>query len=446
MISKSIDIQKYRRDYVDTLSEEERQAIRQSHVERMQQGADIWNTWAKQVLAAIEQTYPTNATEAEKLAIRNQYQINFSGVNFVKLTSFSHFICPIKINFTQSCFHDSTSFSCTTFLSDADFYLAEFKSGYLFFGDVTFLGKVNFQEVKFQKDIKEVSFIRCKFKNSTNFTRVTCLSPISFKKAEFFCYSIFYRAKFDTLVNFDSSTFHSLLNFTDAYFKENVLLFNVTFLHTSLAIPCDFRQTYFYLPPLIDDFPSNLAQFIKANKRIKRNKNFYKNCEACFRALKQLAEKNNNHQKTLEFYGCELYCQRRAGGGLRNPKNWANYLYGLSSHYGLSLIRPAVLWFVVMFSSIYIQAHYEDRVSCCPETIYISWERLGFYAAPSMPPFVGKPLYQKEVRHRLYPADKTKPAGQLSTANRVIRTIQTLVTFISLFLIGLALRNRFKIG
>ncbi len=454
MISKSIDIQKYRRDYVDTLSKEERQAIRQDHLERMQQGADIWNTWAKQVLAAIEQTYP-NATEEEKLVKCRQYQIDFSGVTFNKKADFSGFIFPIEINFTNATFGEA-HFIGATFSKRACFYKVKFL-GETRFHKANFFELADLEKVKFHKytEFSEVTFHdmavfqNSEFNHKVNFSNVVFHHKADFRQVIFSSPEVsFWEASFHKTLDFRNVKFNSgfvELLFLGAQFQQQSLFVDVKFDDATTAIPCDFRQTDFYLPPLVDDFPSDLSQFIKANKSIKRDKYFYKVCEAKFRALKQLAEKNNNHQKTLEFYGCELYCQRRASGGLRNPTNWANYLYGWFSGYGLSLLYPFILWLMVMCIAIGAQALNDGKTSFSFTTA--GWERVGFYIAPSMPPFVGKPLYQKEVRHRLYENKVDKDLnGQLPTFNRVVRFFQGLVTFITIFLFGLALRNRFKIG
>ncbi|PID65737.1 MAG: hypothetical protein CR975_05970 [Gammaproteobacteria bacterium] len=507
MSSEPIDIEKYHRDYIDTLSEEERQAIRQSHVERIKQGREVWNAWAKQVLAAIEQTYPKNATEAEKLTIRNQYEIDFSWVEFEGLVNFSGFIFPIAVNFTKASFSGEADFewatfsdmaifwettfsgeayfSEVTFSGKADFSEATFSdranfnkatfSGEAYFNEATFPGKAYFRNTSFSDDADfgwatfseravfgdaifsdEADFGWTTFSNEANFRKTTFSDKANFRKITFSDKADFSETTFSGKAYFGQVIFSNMADFSEAafsgeevaflgtQFQQQSLFIDLQFSKAAKATPCDFRQTHFYLPPSVDDFPSDISQFINANKNIKRDKEFYKACEAKFRTLKQLAERNNHHQKTLEFYGCELYCQRQASGGWRKPKNWVSYFYGLLSGYGLSLLRPFILWLVVMCIGIGAQALNDGKTSFSFTTA--GWERASFYIAPSMPPFVGKPLYQKEVRHRLYPADQTKPAGQLPTANRFIRTIQTLMTFIALFLFGLALRNRFKIG
>ncbi len=397
MTDEPIDIQQYHIDYARKLPKGKRQAIRQSHFDRMQQGNTVWNAWAEQVLAAIEKTYPANASEAEKLAIRNQYQIDFSGFDFKKYANFQNFIFPISTSFFQATFPGETYFLETIFSGKADFRETIFSDGADFWR-VTFSGKADF-----------------------------------------------FGSTFSDKAYFEETTFSGeSISFLGAQFQQQILFLDLQFTDTAKAIPCDFRQVDFHLPPLMDSFPSDLSKFIQTNTGKKRDKDFYQDCEAKFRALKQLAEGNNHHQKALEFYGCELYCQRRATNGARNPKNWASYFYGWLSDYGLSLLRPFILWLAVMLGGIGLQAINDGKISFSP-TVSVNCERVIFYAVPSMPPFVSKPLYQKEVRHRLYPKDAEKPAGQLPPFNRGVRFFQTLTTFIALFLLGLALRNRFKI-
>ncbi len=430
MTDEPINIQQFHRDYIETLSRKERQAIRQSHLKRMRQGRKIWNAWAEQVLEAIEKTYPENASEAEKLAIRNQYQIDFSKVEFKEDVDFFYFIFPIAVDFSRATFSGEANFKVATFSGEANFKVATF-SGEANFKVATFSGKANFMLARFSSNAR---FFGVTFSGEANFRVATFSGEANFEEVTFSCEANFLRAIFSG----------EMVSFLGAEFQRQSLFIGVQFADTAKAIPCDFRQVDFHLPPLVDSFPSNLSQFIDANINKQRDQGFYQDCEAKFRALKQLAEGNNNHQKALEFYSCELYCQRHATGGLRNLKNWASYFYGWLSGYGLSLLRPFILWLAVILGGIVLQACNDNKISLSP-TASVNWERVFFYAAPSMSALVSKPLYQKEVRHRLYPEDTEKTAGQLPPFNRVVRFFQTLLTFVALFLVGLALRNRFKI-
>lgn len=490
-LNETIDIQQYHKEHIETLSEEENQAIRETHVERAKQGHKVWNAWAEQVLIEIEKTYPKNADEEEKLAIRNQYFIDFTWIDFNREMDFSFFNFPINVNFRyatfsgytkfwqarfsgnadfrETKFSDAADFRRVTFSGDVNFWLAEF-SGNADFGLVRFSGVADFSSVPF---LDGTDFGEAIFSSGANFRGVKFSYSATFDEVTFSDDADFRRVTFSSGVNFRQATFtqdanfkwckfigkHQNITFLGAEFKQQSFFIDTQFSETAQVMPCDFRQTYFHLPPLVTDFPSDVSIFIQANKDKQRDDNFYKDCEARFRELKKLAEGNNNYQKSLEFYGCELYCQRRASGGGRNLKNWASCLYGLLSGYGLSLLRPTLLWLVVMLGSMGLQACFDDKLSFSP-TATINIERVGFYLSPSLPPFINKPLYQKEVRHRLYvnpqgeklkqlcdnSKDKEECKGQLPTCNRVIRFFQALFSFVLMFLFGLALRNRFKIS
>ncbi len=427
--SEEINLDLYNNSYLNDLPKAEQEAIRQSNVDRAQKGVAVWNAWAKNVLAELEKTYPENASEEQKLEIRNQYTIDFRSYEFDENINFSYFIFPLSIDFREA-----------QFSGDADFYKAQF-SGSAKFTDAQFSGDAIFWEAQFSGDAR---FYKAPFSGDAIFWEAQFSGDAIFWEAQFSGDAFFTGAQFSGGTFFTKANFLGNTIFLGAQFKQQSLFINLKFNDKSHAPPTDFRQTDFNRPPLVTDFPSELSQFITANKNRERDRGFYKDCEDKFRELKKLAEGNNNHQKSLEFYACELYCQRRTTGGLRNPKNWVSYLYGLFSGYGLSLWRPTILWFVVMLLGFVSQAVLDEKtsISFSPAAI----ERAAFYISPSIPPFVNTPLYQKEVRHRLYPNKDKQYQGQLPMRNRLIRFMQTLVTFVSLFFIGLALRNRFKIG
>ncbi|MBS9777372.1 MAG: pentapeptide repeat-containing protein [Gammaproteobacteria bacterium] len=467
---ENVNILFYHEDF-KLLSNDGKAYIRQSHVNRAKQGKDVWNVWADDVLAELEKIYPENASEEEKLHVKDHYLIDFSNTVFDENITFSRYYFHFSVsfdfckflkesNFIGAKFSNQASFQNVNFYGDALFEETEFYADALF-TDIEFHGEVYFVNSKFHGS-EAVYFSKIKIKKGINFSGSILYSRFFFRKINCEGNAYFYGAHFHNYVEFESSLFLCSLNFSQAIF-ENVTAFerndftlDLDFTHANFkksvvfdgcdfsSFPCDFRMTCFNQTPLIDNLNSNLYDFISTDKSTLSDYKLYESCEIKFRLLKQLAEKNNNHQKSLEFYACELYCQRRATGGLSNPKNWASYLYGLLSGYGLSLLRPVIMWLVFMMFGFISQALVDDRLSAYSYNVGV--ERAAFYISPSIPPFIATPLYQKEVRHRLYPNKDKKYQGQLPMTNRFIRFLQTLFTFVSLFLFGLALRNRFKIG
>ncbi|XWW59144.1 pentapeptide repeat-containing protein [Psychrobacter sp. HD31] len=415
-----VDLQRYKVDVERTA--EERKAIQQEHLERIEQGNEIWNAWATEVEKELEKRYLRNATTERKRKIRNQYQIDLSEMVFVQSVSFMGFNFPLEVNFQLARFESTANFVSTTFESKANFQLARFKSQ-ANFGSSTFESEANFVSTTFES---EAVFFSATFKLSAFYLRTKFN-----KQANFF------GAKFDgekpQTVLFLGARFENSALFNDMEFSKNAVL------------PVDFRQTHFNNIPLVESLPSDVVILQKKAKQF--GVTDFSKYESQFRTLKRLAEANNNHQKALEFYACELYCQRQANNGLKNIKNWAGFLYGLSSNYGLSLLRPFCFWLAIMCGGAIGQAWVDNKITFT-QPYSFNAERAAFYAAPSLPPFIQNAHYQKEVRQRLYPANnnnKVDAKGKLPMPIRIIRGVQTFFTFIAIFLFGLALRNRFKI-
>ena len=461
---EKIDIKKYRINYLKKLPKEKREKETQKHIDRAVLGVVEWNDWAyrveKEIKKRIKQMYPEGASEEEKLLIRNQYQIDFTAGqtaneedNTLDVVDFKGFNFPIRVDFSYVTFSDKAHFSYATFFSWAIFLGA------------TFSGKAVFLNAKF---FAEAFFAGATFSGQVDFNHAT------FSDAVFFGGVIFNEEHQD--ISFAGAQFEKQSLFADVKFEapkskdtKNKALF---------SIPVDFRQAYFQSTPLVDGFPSDLSQFIKANKDtesqfIKADKDkdkkaeqstelikyFYTESESKFRRLKRLAEADNNHLKAAGFYACELYCQRRANHWL-NWRNYSNYIYSWFSGYGLSFVKPFCIWLVILVVAVVGQARVDKEITFKEitfkppsEVIEIiksvaTDERTGFYIAPSFSPISSiNWKYQSEVRKRLYPKNEAEnlAKGQMSTGIKIIRFLQSILSMVMLFLMLLALRNRFKI-
>lgn len=167
-----------------------------------------------------------------------------------------------------------------------------------------------------------------------------------------------------------------------------------------------------------------------------------------YRRLKQLAAETKDHESELEFFCLELKAKRfyETGSVLPILLNW---LYELVSNFGRDVWRPFACWLgLTILSMVLIGAVLLPRplLSCtCPgepgrAEAYSSVVRMAF--TNSLALISGDKLTIRQRALTCLYGEKTGPTllGELGI------TLQSLASLILFFLIGLALRNRFRIG
>ncbi len=168
-----------------------------------------------------------------------------------------------------------------------------------------------------------------------------------------------------------------------------------------------------------------------------------------YRKLKELAIAAHDRQKELEFHGYELKAMR--GVETTGFPLFLNYLYGGFSNFGQSVFRPFWILLIAWTIGFVSVLSYHGTLSEDP-AIKQLWSdnreevllNAAKFSALTSIPFIS--LTRKE-RTRLYGSTFTnKERGVPPFWARLTITFQQILSIISLFLIGLALRNRFKIG
>ena len=151
-----------------------------------------------------------------------------------------------------------------------------------------------------------------------------------------------------------------------------------------------------------------------------------------YERLKQEMERLKKHEDEQRFFRKELRAHRallRPGSG-----DWSlNFLYQVSSNYGQSVMLP-LMWLFVLFAmgSVFYAMHTKTLSSTA-----FSLEAIPHAAALSFAnliPFV-------PITHEIISANTI--AG-LSRTEKIIGVLQTLLGTPLIFLLGLALRNRFR--
>ncbi len=158
------------------------------------------------------------------------------------------------------------------------------------------------------------------------------------------------------------------------------------------------------------------------------------------RKLKQIAENNKHHEAALRFHADEMKAKRWNkinGGGIGFFSSVLDLLYSAVCNYGQSIFRPitglTLTWLV--FLPIYWFMTKELAKQLNP--LAIDWGELLVFTATNPLPFL--PI-AKTIREVVI--DKYFEPSALLFATM---SVQAIITLIFIFLIGLGIRNRFRI-
>ena len=152
-----------------------------------------------------------------------------------------------------------------------------------------------------------------------------------------------------------------------------------------------------------------------------------------YRILKELASKAGDHEREQAFFAMELKAKRYYE--TTGPALWLSYLYEWVSDFGRSLWRPllglGVLW--VVFGWVYAQL--------ATQSVGNAWEHGLKLSASVLVPFVAAARTSyREAKDVLFGVNETT-----DLLLDVFVITEGIFGLAFVFLIGLALRNRFRI-
>ncbi len=356
------------------------------------QGKGHWNSW-------VEENPSAN--------------VDFSEVNFgllrdrinTEVISFSGFSFPDgKINFENAKFGAGfVGFVRTRFGNgDVIFRGAEFGNGDVnFTGAEAGVGHMVFRRALFGKGNCDFSFGKLG-EGSVTFNDAVFDGDIDISS---------YGKKWEREFLFRGATFSGPINIVDTIFKI-VPDFRLTELkkHISLnGIELSFD-------------PSKIKSKREARVTISK-----------IQRLKELSESAKNHDFSLRLHAFEMKINRWLSD---SPiSSFADYFYWLTSNYGQSISRPTISWFIsnVTFSFLYVFFFTKDfGLSHSVKMLYFSFVN-SFSVLPG----------SFKTREKLM--DVFGELGDLVYPLYLIIVLHTVVSFTFIFLIGLGLRNRFRL-
>ncbi len=308
---------------------------------------------------------------------------NFEGFWFAEWVFLNHATFSGPAVFDHATFYGLAAFDFATFSGLAKFDFATF-SEHAWFKGATFSGPAVFDFATFSKD---ASFNGATFSGGAWFNSATFSGGAWFNSATFY-----------EIASFNFTTFERGLGFAAAKFQ---------------TIPPNFNgATTVYegtIWPDADGWPA-----APANAEAARDHS------SSYERLKKDAETHKKHRQEQFFFAKELECQQVIDGPWRG---WPTKLYGILSGFGASIRRP-LFWLIGLWAVCGVA--FENLTT-------LSTSRAWGFSAANLFDVLGarKNFFETEMK-------------VMSGIAQTIATTETGFGLLFLFLIGLALRNRFR--
>jgi hypothetical protein len=369
---------------------------------------------------------------------------DFSHTHFDRAVHFGVFLFQRPVDFSSATFSGVADFSSATFSGNADFSSATFSANADFvsaifsnianFSSATFAKMADFKSATFSKMVTFASvrfsgpaeFESTKFDHAAHFDSATFSEGAGFSLARFVNLSAFNRATFSDSTDFSSATFTGPADFVSATFAReihfvNAKLAGVTWFSNARfhsKVP-DFRGATMHEATEWHGVTWPKPPGIKADAQ----RQVY-----AYERLKQEMERLTKHEDEQNFFRRELRARRGlvrvlSGGWL------LNLVYQGSSDYGNSIGRP-LLWLFGVFAAGTAIFAYAPIHCGAPMPI-----RLAIKLS-----FANIFVFLPDKREIMTP----EMIACLSDTTRAVSALQSVSGVVLLFLLGLALRNRFR--
>lgn len=478
---------------------------RRVDIERAQQGTEVWNIWAEENPDAAVDFSETELAQINFSGFNFPAEANFHNAQIHDDVSFANATFRGDADFNYATFLGSAQLQGASFEGQADFSRASFRQGNTNFDNVRFNRDATFADSRF--DGSATSFTGAEYLGDAIFETSYFQRDVSFANARFTRLSQFRGAQFLGVANFDHSVFNNgpvsfsgakfgqSAKFSGAYFgKQGVDFFDTnfrqstTFAMARFAGDASFRRAQFhgaadFLCSKLDGVAAfDDAKFVSTAifknsafgsaptfhgaqlhedttfegvvwpGRLHKGQSPYDAARAWAR-LRIEMDRLQKHEDELLFFAQELnarvqdvsneppakrmlyWCYMKLGAG-RNVTKPLSWLLGLNA----VLFLP-VYW----YAAAYIQGHKISIPYILKNAAIfnIPADIVSFTLGHALP-FIGA---TSPERHDLY----RRLFGRLDSAEidmplwlEFVAISQQLVGVVLLFMIGLSLRNRFR--
>ena len=357
-----------------------------------EQNRNTWNTWQSGMIGPearreLTSLYRARSKDETAEIPDRARQINFSNTYFPNILQCNEFEFRQTVLFVSSVFERSANFVSAQFSKNANFHSA------------TFIGEANFNSANFKtSSTSGVSFRRAHFGRGAFFRATIFTEDADFKSAEF-CDE----------AEFSSSQFKSTTTFEEARFLTHVPEFHAAELYddTAFTLPDEYSENW---PLIVGD------GVMAADKQKK-----------AYNRLRYYMSKSLQIDEEQFFHRMEMRCKRET----ENSKAM-KLLYDLFegvSDFGNSVWRP-VFWLRVVWLSGTIA-----KLDAVKGTYWPDW-----LSIPQAMGWSFANLFSFFGFYRRYFKGET-----LNDVLQLFSATQTVFGFVLLFLLGLGLRNRFRL-
>jgi Pentapeptide repeats (9 copies) len=379
----------------------------------------------------IEELTPLSNRElkeiSESFSKRHQHDlppsgdiVDFSNVHFDKSVFFDRYLFPNLDAFSYDCtfrgasFCSRANFSEATFLGSADFQVEIF-SGDAYFLGAYFAGTANFKGVTFLHGttLSYVTFAQGAFFDCATFGQLADFHGATFHGSVSFSGT----TAFADFANFAGTTLSGGAKFTDATFRKGA-----TFANAKVKFVTSFAgATFETAPPTFYGAELHQGTVWRGIKWPEKPKDkyeagFFIDAYAC---LKLEMDRLKRHEDELDFFALELQSRQVLLGPVHGLPI---VLYGFLSGYGRSYARPLVALFVVAAIGLAAFWYFDARTF---------GEAVGLSAANTLNVFGFRRDFDLAI---------DTPLAWL----KILAAFQTILGTILLFLIGLGIRNKFR--
>lgn len=309
--------------------------------------------------------------------------VDFIGSSFIRFAHFAGAAFTVGVNFKESIF------------DGVDFEGLTVSRGGALFNYTTYAGHADFSYIRLPETAQ---FHRADFNKSADFKGARIGGFCDFREVKIWGWAGFQNAEFGAEVLFTDARFQAPTNFDSCQFEKSPPQLDGATLHQRTNL----RRVIW--PKLTGLRPEEVENLTDA-----------------YSCLKLEMDKQKRHEDELLFFANELACRRRELGRI---KGLPISLYWLTSDYGRSYCRP-FLWLVMLFN-VGAPALFLLQ----PD---LGWEKaVGLSALNCLAGFgLRKELMGKTLE-------------SLGTGALIVSGIQMFFGLVFLFLIGLGLRNRFR--
>jgi Fe-S cluster assembly iron-binding protein IscA len=368
---------------------------------------------------------------------------SYRKVNLRKLSISNNFINNSKINFKESQINGEFNF-CENKLNGSNLDLSGAKINHkgIYFKENKFINTyIELGSENKKREIDYIDFSDCHFAGSF----------IDFKENDFGELSVlFNRIKVDGIFNFsntgnqakrflfEASEFNGPVDFSNLKNSEDIS--EISFQKSAFEKSLDISNNKFNF--VVDLRSTSLKHQLSLHglncdyRKNKKGEPSDANDEPKLKRLKEIAESNKDHFLAMECYADEMRVKRKFSKS--KIFEISDYCYDKLTNYGRSIKRPlsALVLVWLFFGGLYywvsdVKTYENYNLEKLIEALTLSGGHLL--------PFINSArLTRKEGVEVLFGSD-------LSPLMNFLTITQSLISFGLVFLIGLALRNRFKI-